>query len=182
MWCMVPVIRIEVVRIFCHFEPFLALLSHSQSTKSKFWINEKNTWRKYWFKLVHHDNHIMHGSWDTKHDGQDFLSFRTILYPFTPLTQKIKIFKKIKKKHLELLWFYKCVPWMTIIWCMVPEICSMTENFLSFFGPFFAFTPLITPKKKLLKKWKKTLEIMLHMCTIKDHHMIRDLSKHFWCQ
>ena len=44
------------------------------------------------------DNHVMYGSWDMEHNGQNFLSFWTAFCPFTPLkTQKIKIFKKWKK-------------------------------------------------------------------------------------
>ena len=40
---------------------------------------------------------------------------------FTPLTtQKIKIFKTMKKK-LEILSFYTCAPKTKIIWFMVPE-------------------------------------------------------------
>ena len=30
---------------------------------------------------------------------------------------------------------------MTIIWCMVPEIPSMTDRILGHFGPFFALSP-----------------------------------------
>ena len=41
------------------------------------------------------DNHIMYGSWDTEHEGQNFLSFWTVFCPFIPLrTQKNKISQK----------------------------------------------------------------------------------------
>ena len=44
------------------------------------------------------DNNMMYGSWDTNHDRQNFLSFWTILCPFTTLTtQKIKIWKNETK-------------------------------------------------------------------------------------
>ena len=49
---------------------------------------------------------------------------------------------------------------MTIIWCIVPEIWSMTHNFLSFWTVFCPFTPLWTQKIKILKKWKKYLKIL----------------------
>ena len=115
------------------FGPFIPLTIHKIKILNKW----KNTWRKYWFKLVHHDNHIMHGSWDTKHDGQDFLSFRTILYPFTPLIQKIKIFKKIKKNTWSFyhftnvyhewqsydVWFLRYVVWQRIF-------CHFLDHFL----------------------------------------------------
>ena len=45
-----------------------------------------------------YDNHMMYGSWDIKHDRQNFLTFCVIFCPFTKLTTlKIKILKKWKK-------------------------------------------------------------------------------------
>ena len=46
--CTVPEIWSKRDKMFCHFGPFFALLPHQQSTKSKFWKNEKNAWRYYW--------------------------------------------------------------------------------------------------------------------------------------
>ena len=41
------------------------------------------------------DNHMMYGPLDMECDEQNFLSFKTIICTFTPLTtQKIKILKK----------------------------------------------------------------------------------------
>ena len=90
-------------------------------------------------------------------DRQNFLSFWTIFYPFTPpWTQKIKILKKWKK-HLNILSLYKCVPEMTVIWCMVPEIWSAKDRSFCYFGTFFVlFTPLTTWKIKIFKIWKNT--------------------------
>ena len=45
---------------------------------------------------------------------------------------------------------------------------EVTDNFLSFCNILCPFTPLTTRKIKILKPWKKTLEI----CTINDNHMI----------
>ena len=43
---------------------------------------------------------------------------------------------------------------------MVPEIWSGIERIFCHFGPFFdLLSPLTTPKIKILKQWKKTLEI-----------------------
>ena len=61
---------------------------------------------------------------------------------------------------------------MTIIWCMVPEIWSPTENFLSFGIIFWPFTPLWTQKIKIFNKKKpkkkKQVEILSFyiMCII----------------
>ena len=47
------------------------------------------------------DSHMMYDSWDMEANRQNFLSFWTIFWPFTPLwTQKIKILEKWKK-HLK---------------------------------------------------------------------------------
>ena len=87
------------------------------------------------------DNHMMYGSWDMGCDRHNFLSFWTIFCPFTPLTtRKITILKKWKK-HLGILSLYTCVPYMTI-WCMVPDIRSVTDTIFCHFGPFFALFPL----------------------------------------
>ena len=66
------------------------------------------------------DNHMMYGSWDMEHDGQNFLSFWTVFCPFTPLTTwKIKILKNWKK-YLEISSFYTSVPKIMIICYTVP--------------------------------------------------------------
>ena len=44
--------------------------------------------------LTINENYMMYGSWDMDHGTQNFLSFWTIFFTFTPvITQKIKIFK-----------------------------------------------------------------------------------------
>ena len=63
---------------------------------------------------------------------------------------------------------------MKVIWYMVPEIWSSTDRiFLSFWTIFCSFTSLTTQKIKILKKWKKHLEILsLYICTINDNHLM----------
>ena len=46
---------------------------------------------------------------------------------------------------------------MTIIWCMIPEISSMTDRFFCHFGPFFALLPLKQPKKSKFYKNEKII-------------------------
>ena len=79
------------------------------------------------------------GSWDMERNGQNFLSFWTTLYPFTPLnTWKIKILKTWKKSQ-EIVSFYTYLPQMAIIWCMLPEI-GARQIFLSFWAIFCPVT------------------------------------------
>ena len=104
-------------------------------------------------------NHMRYGFWDMECDRHNFLPYWAIFCSFTPLlTLLIKIWKK-SKKFLVILSFYTCVPQMMIIWCMVPEIWSVTDRyFLTFWGIFCPFTPLSIRKIKILKTQKKFLE------------------------
>ena len=97
---------------------------------------------------------------DSGRDRQNILLFWAIFCSFTPLTtQKIKMLKNLKK-NLEKISFYTSVPYMEIIWCMVPEIWSATNRiFLWFWVIFCTFTPLTIQKIKTLKQWKKSLEV-----------------------
>ena len=100
--------------------------------------------------------------------GRTFCDFGPFfaLYPTPhPLTaQKFKVLKW--KNHLEILSLCICAPWITIIWWMVPEICSVRDNFfiiLSYFLPFYLPN---SPKNQILKKWRKRLGISsFYICT-----------------
>ena len=94
-------------------------------------------------------------SWSISWDRQKLLSFWATFCPFSPLTtRKIKILKKWKK-CLEIS-FYRCLPQMTITWCMVPEISSATDRIFCQFGPFFALLTLSQPKNSLFYKNEKS--------------------------
>ena len=63
---------------------------------------------------------------------------------------------------------------MTIIWCMVPEIWSMTDRFFCHFGPFFCpFTPLSTQKIKTLKNFKNAWKYYFYTCALYDVWYLR---------
>ena len=47
--------------------------------------------------------------------------------------------------------FCKCVPKITIIWCVLPEIWCATDNFLSYWLTFLPFDPTLW--KKCKKTW-----------------------------
>ena len=64
------------------------------------------------------------------------------------------------KNFLEILSFYTCVPKITIIWCMVPDIQSEIDRIFCHFTPFFVLLPPIDSpnnpeKSKFWKKMKK---------------------------
>ena len=92
-----------------------------------------------------------------------FLTFWAIFWSLTLLTTwKIKILKKWKK-HLEILSFYTCVPQITIIWGMVPDTWSSTDQILSFWVIFCPFTQNM--KNQNFEKMTKALgETSFYAC------------------
>ena len=63
---------------------------------------------------------------------------------------------------------------MTIIWCMVPQIWSMTDRIFCHSGPSFAIFPLNQPKKSRFWKMKRKPGdiLILYKCIINDNHMM----------
>ena len=57
---------------FLSFWTIFYLLPPYGPRKSKFWKNEKNTWR---YMCMINDNHMMYGSWVMEHNRHNFLSF-----------------------------------------------------------------------------------------------------------
>ena len=104
------------------------------------------------------------------------MSFLAIFLPFTPrLTLKIKIWKKMKKKHLAILSFYTCAPWVKVIWWMVPEAWSATQTeFLLILYQFLSHDPPHNPKNENFEKMRKTPEDIttLPFFTTNDNHMM----------
>ena len=121
IWCMVPEIWSVTDRMFCHYGPFFALLPPYGPRKSKFWKNEKNTWRYYHFTHVYHKWQsydvwfLRYGAWQTKF----FVILERFLSFYPPMDPKIKILKNWKKS-LEISSFNTSVPKIMIICYTVP--------------------------------------------------------------
>ena len=75
-----------------------------------------------------------------------------IFCPFTPQQLELSKFWKIQKKHHEISSFYRCLAKFTIIWCMLPEICSA-----------------LAQKTNILKKIKKALAERYYLFTYLYH-------------
>ena len=86
---------------------------------------------------------MMYGSWDIKCKGQSFLSFWAIFCLLTLLlTQKSKILKKRKPGDI-----------------IIVLLLTTNDNHI-LYGPYYPLpSPLTIRKIKILKKWKKHLEI-----------------------
>ena len=122
IWCIVSWDMECNGQIFCHSGPVFALLLPYRPRESKFWKNEKHTWRYYHFTHVYH-KWQSYDIWLLRYEAwqHNFLSFWTVFCPFALLTiRKIKILKNWKKKHMEISSFYTSVPKIMIISYNVP--------------------------------------------------------------
>ena len=145
--------------IFCPFSPLSCLKNENfkkmKKTSGDIIILQKCT--------KNHD-HMLYCSWDMTCDRCNYFSFWAIFCPFTPLkVKKLKISKKWKKNKQEISSFYTSIQKITIIWSNGSwDIKQDRQNFLWFWAIFWPFTttPLTTRKIKILKKWKKFLEIL----------------------
>ena len=103
-------------------------------------------------------DHMMYNSWDMVHDRCNcYFSFWAI---FCTFTQKIKIFEKMKKRPGNIIILQMCTKnydqMMYSSWDMVHDRCNC---YFSLWAIFCPFTPLTARKIKILKKWKKLLDI-----------------------
>ena len=90
--------------------------------------------------------------------------------PFYPSNSpKNQNFEKMKKAPGDIIILHKCAKnynqMIYSSWDMVHDKC----NYFSFWAIFYTFTPLKAQKIKILKKWKKTLEISSFYMCIKNY-------------
>ena len=104
------------------------------------------------------DNHMMYGSWNMECDRQFFVILDHFLPFYPPMDQENQNFRKNGKKYLNILSSYKH-KWQSYdVWFLRYGV-QWTEFFV-ILDVFCPFTPLTIQKIKILKKWKKNLEIL----------------------
>ena len=87
----------------------------------------------------------MIGSRDMEGDRQNFFFiFGNFLLLYLTKNPKNKNFEKKKKKNYIIILNLYITNY--IKWCMLPEIWSATNNFLSFWGIFYSFALLNNPE------------------------------------
>ena len=110
-------------------------------------------------------NHIMHGSWDMKHDRQNFLSFWTVLCPFPLQTiKKNQNFEKMKKVPGEIIILHMSTINDSHMMYGSWDIEHGRQDHWIILDHFLPYNPLTTQKIKILKKWKKPWEILFYKC------------------
>ena len=132
---------------FCRFGEFFALLRPLQPGKSKFWDNEKSA-RRYHFTHMYH-KWKLYDIWCAI--GRIFSGFGPI-FALIPL-------RKSRKTTWDIIILYKCNINGNYMMHGSWDVKRERQNFLSIWVISCPFTPLTTQKIKILKKWKKHLEI-----------------------
>ena len=106
------------------------------------------------------DTHMMYGSWHIECDRKFFVildHFFSFFYP--PNNPKNKNFEKMKITPRDIIILHKCTINGNHMMYGSRDMMHDRQNFLSFWTVFCPFTPLTTQKIKILKNWKKHLEI-----------------------
>ena len=157
----------EFFVILGHFLSFYPLII----LKIKSFKKWKNAWRYYPFTNVYHKWRSYDISFlKYKVQQTEFFAILLIFSLSPPDNLENQNFEKLQK-YLEIYYHFTHV---TITWCMVSEILSMTDRIFSRLDRFLHFYPLWIQKIKILKNWKKMPGhiIILHICTINDNYMM----------
>ena len=97
--------------------------------------------------------------------GRIFFVILGHFLPFYPSNPKNQNFAKIKKLSGDIIILHVCTI-MAVIWCMVPEIWSMTNRIFCHFGLFFALLPPWQPKKSNFWKNEKKNTCRYHFTQV----------------
>ena len=103
------------------------------------------------------DDHMMYGSWDMERNRKSFLSFWTIFCPLPPNNPENQHFEKWKKIPVDIIILHMCTINENHMMYVSRDMERDRHNLFSFWIIFCPFTQKI----KILKKWKKCLEISL---------------------
>ena len=181
IWCMVPIWQTECIVILDSFWHFF----HNNNPKNQNFEKMKTDPGDIiiFHMCTIYDNHMMY----MKHDRQNVLLFLTVFCSFTPLTTwKIKILKTLKKTPGDIIILHMCTTNDNHMMYGSLDTECHRHNSLSFWTIFCPFTPppphpltpLKTQKIKILKKWKRHLEIssfytcvpklMIRWCTVPE--------------
>ena len=120
-----------------------------------------------------------------KHDRQNFFIILDCFFPFN--NPKNQNFEKLQKPPRDIIILHKCTKnhghMLYCSWDMVHDKCNC---YFSFWAIFCPFTPLTAQKIKILKKWKKHLEIssfyicvpkiMIRWCTVPEIWCMTDVT------
>ena len=141
--------------IFCHFGsffPFYPTIECKKIPGDIILLNMSNI----------QEDHMMYGLWDKRRNVQSVLSFWAILCPLTLLTtQKIKIKKNKQKKQKNAWRYYRFTlvyhNWWSYVWFLTYG--ELQTECIIILDHFLPFMPLTIQEIKILKKWRKQVQI-----------------------
>ena len=132
----------------------------------------KSFWRYHHFRQVYQKSQL----WDTEWDTWFFWHFGWFFAPLPspPNNPENQNLEKMREASRDLIILHKCIKNITIIWCMLPEIWSVTDIIFCHFGSFFVLFHYWPPKLKFGKNVKETPGdiILLNMCNINEDHIM----------
>ena len=158
IWCIVPEIWSATDRTFCRSGLFFALLPPYGPIKSKFWQNDKNTWRDHHFMNVYHKWEssdvcfLRYGVQQTEFFIilDNFLPFYPPLPPNNPKNlnfQKMKEKKKTKtKKTGDIIILHICSINDNHMMCGSWDMKHDRQNFFAILEHFLRFYLPNNPK------------------------------------
>ena len=106
-----------------------------------------------------HINDMIYSSWDIEHDRLKLVILGHYLFFYQKRAQRIKILKKMKKIAGDIIIIHVYQKSQLYDLRFLDTEWDR-HNFLSFWVISCAFIALMIPKTKILKKWKKFLEIL----------------------
>ena len=108
------------------------------------------------------DDHMIYVSWDMERDGQNFLSFLTIFWPFIPppgSQKKNKNFEKMKKAWRYYYFTHVYHKWESHgVWCL--RYGARQTEFINILDHFLPFYHWNNPDNQNFEKMKNILEIL----------------------
>ena len=149
--------RQNVLSLWTVFCPFTPIWTH----KIKIWKNEKNTLRYYHFTNVYH-KWQSYDIWFFRyrvHQTKCFVILEHFVPFYLPNNLKNQNFEKLKKTPGDIIILHKCTKNHDhMLYCSL-NITRNGCNYFSLWAIFCPFPSLKARKIKILKKWKKCMEI-----------------------
>ena len=164
----------SVTENFLSFWPFFALLPSWQPKKSKFWKNEKNPWRYYYFTLVQ-NKWPSYDVWFLRYQVQqtELLVILDHFLPFySPSNPKNQNFEKLKKTPGGIIIVYhkwqSFDVWFLRYWAWWTEFFVIFDHLLPFYPPYQPEKPKFwkTEENKISSFYTSVPKIMIICYTV----------------
>ena len=148
----------EIFVILGHFLPF----QPPHNPENQNFKIEKKTWRYYHFTHLH-QKWQLYDLWFLRCGAREtefFVILGCFLPFYPPMVPRNQNFEKMKKIPKDIIISQMCTINDSHVRYGSRDMECNRQNILSFRTISCLFTPVTTPKIKILKKWKKSLQIL----------------------